>query len=345
MLFTRYRSAFEHLRAVLKPAIAFEIWFTLIFLVFFAPASGWLMNRLVASSGQYAVSDHDLISFLLSSRGILFLLFNVGFVLAFWFAEQVGLLIIVVNATSGRKDSVSVALWGQITRLLALLRLGLIQAVIYIAAGIPFGLGIGITYWLLLREWDLYFYVNVKPLSWWIALAIAGTMFTAYLLVAAWLYIRWLFSIPALVFENTTPTGALKKSWQQTRGRFLEFGFPLAGCWVVVFVSSFAMTWLIRAVAGQLLVDTGLTLKVVVPTVVGTLALVAIVDIMWLIIGKTAHVILMAGFYLETTAVEQRLREPAPPIGRISPTGLKRIGWIIAGILLIMGISAGVASS
>jgi len=207
MLFTRYRSAFENLRAVLKPAIAFEVWFTLIFLVSFAPASGWLMNRLVASSGQYAVSDHDLISFFLSSHGIFFLLFNVGFVLAFWFAEQVGLLIIVVNATSGRKASVSVALWGQITRLPALLRLGLIQAVIYIAAGIPFGLGIGITYWLLLREWDLYFYVNVKPLSWWIALAIAGTMFTAYLLVAAWLYIRWLFSIPVLVFGNATPPG------------------------------------------------------------------------------------------------------------------------------------------
>ena len=101
MFFAPYRWIFEHLRAVLKPAIAFEIWSTLIFVVSFAPASAWLMNWLVASSGQYAVSDHDLFAFFLSFRGILFLLLGFGFVLAFFFAEQVGLLVIVVTAARG----------------------------------------------------------------------------------------------------------------------------------------------------------------------------------------------------------------------------------------------------
>ena len=72
MLFVRYRRAFEHLRFVLKPAIAFEFWSTLIFMVSFAPATGWLLNRLVAASGQFAVSDNDLFAFFLSSQGILF---------------------------------------------------------------------------------------------------------------------------------------------------------------------------------------------------------------------------------------------------------------------------------
>jgi len=102
------------------------------------------------------------------------------------------------------------------------------------------------------------------------------------------------------------------------------------------------MTWLIRAAASQLLVDTGLTLKVVVPTVIGTLATVAIVDIMWLIIGKTAHVMLMASFYHETTGLVQKPRESAPVTRKISPAGIKRIGWLVAGILLIIGISAGI---
>ena len=341
MLFAPYRWVFKHLRVSLKPAIAFEIWFTLIFVVSFAPASAWLMNQLVASSGQYAVSDHDLLAFFASFSGILFLLLSVGFVLAFWFAEQVGLLIILVKATRGRNVSVSIVLWENSKHLLPLFRLGLLQAVGYLVSAIPFGFGIGLTYWLLLREWDIYFYLNVQPLSWWIALAVAGMISAAYLLLAAWIYIRWLFSIPALVFENATPTEALRKSWQQTRGRFRELGSPLAVCWLTVILSSLAMTWLISAVAARLLVHTG-ALRVVIPMVLGTLALITIVDLIWFIIGKTVHVMLMASSYLDTIGVDQKPREPAPATRRISSTGLKRIGWIIAVVVLFfMGITAG----
>jgi len=343
MFFAPYRWVLKHLRVVLKPAIAFEIWFTLIFVVSFAPASAWLMNQLVASSGQYAVSDHDLLAFFVSFSGIVFLLLSVGFVLAFWFAEQVGLLIILVKATRGRNVSVSSVLWENIKHLPPLIRLGLLQAVGYLVASIPFGLGIGLTYWLLLREWDIYFYLNVQPLSWWIALAVAGTISAAYLLLAAWIYIRWLFSIPALVFENATPTEALRKSWQQTRGRFRELGSPLAVCWLTVILSSLAMTWLISAVAARLLFHTS-ALRVLIPMVLGTLALITIVDLIWFIIGKTVHVMLMVSSYLDTIGVEQKPREPAPATRRISPTGLIRIGWIIAAVvLLFMGIAAGTA--
>jgi glycerophosphoryl diester phosphodiesterase len=343
MLFLRYRRVHKHLRVVLKPAIAFEFWSTLIFMVSFAPASGWLLNRLVAASGQYAVSDNDLLAFFLSSPGILFLVLSVGFVLAFWFAEQVGLLIISVKAVFEKKVSVSHVLWEQITHLPALFRLGLLQAAVYLVASIPFILGIGLTYLLLLREWDLYYYINVRPLSWWIAVAIAGTILAAYLVLSAWLYIRWLFSIPVLVFEDATPTGALRKSWRQTRGRFWEFAAPLAICWILVVISSLTMTWLVRAAAAQLLDPAGLTLKVVVPVVIGTLALIAILDAIWFIIGKIAHVLLMIDFYHEMMAGDKKPSAPVPAARMLSSTALKRIGWLIAGIALIMGVATGAA--
>jgi glycerophosphoryl diester phosphodiesterase len=180
-------------------------------------------------------------------------------------------------------------------------------------------------------------------MSWWIAVAIAGTILAAYLLLAAWLYIRWLFAIPALVFEDATTTGALKKSWQQTRRRFRELAVPLAICWVVVFVLSLATTWLVSASAAQLLNHNELTLKVVVPVVVGTLALIAILDAMWFIIGKIVHVMLMADFFRETTDGEQKPSAPVAVARILSPTALKRIGWLIAGIALIMGVIAGAA--
>ena len=343
MQFDSYRRVFERLRAVLKPAIAFEFWSTLIFMVSLAPASGWLLNRLVAASGQYAVSDKDLVAFFLSSQGILFLIFSVGFVLAFWFAEQVGLLIVSVKAVSEKKVSVSLALCEQMTRLPAVLRLGLLQAAGYLAAGIPFVSAIGLVYRLLLWEWDLYYYVNVQPLSWWIALIIAGMILSLYLLLTAWLYLRWLFSIPILVFEDATPIGALRKSWRRTRGRFREFAVPFAVWWVVVLISSVAVTWLVRAAAAQLLDHIGFTLGVLVPTVVGTLALIAVLDVICFIIGKIVHVLLMVDFYLETADGRQKLSTSSPAAGILSPTALKRIAWLIAGIVSIMGGVAGAA--
>ena len=343
MLFGRYQSALDRLRFVLKPAIAFDIWTTLIFMVSFVPASGWLLNRLVAASGQFAVSDIDLLAFFLSFQGILFLILSVGFVLAFWFAEQAGLLIISIRATFEKEVSVSQVLLEQITRLPALIRLGLLQAAGYLVASIPFFLGIGLVYWLLLREWDLYYYINVQPLSWWIAVIIAGTLSAAYLLLAAWLYIRWLFAIPVLVFEGASPFGALRKSWQQTRGRFRELAVPLLIWWVVVFISSFVMTWLVRAIAARLLVHIGFTLKVVIPTVVVTLALIAILDIVWFIIGKIVHLMLMADVYLEAAEGEKKLGTSTSAAGILSVKALKRIGWLIAGVVLILGVATAAA--
>jgi glycerophosphoryl diester phosphodiesterase len=343
MLFLRFRRVRKHFRFVLKPAIAFEFWSTLIFMVSLVPASGWLLNRLVASSGQYAVSDNDLIAFFLSPPGLLFLILSLGFVLAFWFAEQVGLLIISVNAVFQNKIYVSHVLWEQIKNIPALIRLGLLQAAVYLVASIPFVLGIGLTYLWLLRDWDLYYYLNVKPLSWYIAVTIAGTFLATYLLLAAWLYIRWLFSIPFLVFGDVTPTGALRKSWQQTRGRFWELLLPLSICWAVVIISSLVIALLVRTAAVELLEPAELTLKFVVPVVVGTLALIAVLDAIWFIIGKIMHVWIIADFYSEMMEAKQKPSAPAPAAGILSPSGVKRIGWLIAGIVLIMGVAAGTA--
>ncbi len=340
MLLTRYHSAIKRLRFVFKPAIAFEIWSTLIFMISFAPASGWLLNRLVAASGQFAVSDNDLVAFFLSTPGILFLIFSVGFVLTFWFAEQVGLLLICVKASFDKSVTVSQVLWEQIAHLPALIRLGLLQAGIYLVASAPFVLGIGLVYWLLL-EFDIYFYINVKPLRFWIAVIIAGAISAAYLLLSTWLYVRWLFSIPIVVFEKVTPIGALRKSWRQTQGRFRELAAPLAIWWVVVLLSSAAMTWLVRAGAAQLLDPAGFSLRFVVPLVLGTLAFMAILDIIWFVIAKIVHVMLMADFYLEITEDDQKLRAPMTTSTRLSPRALKRIGWGVAGVALVAGVVAG----
>ncbi len=206
----RSAEGLRRLRGALRPAIAFEVWFTLVFVVSFAPAAGWLLNRLVASSGQYAIADHDLLAFALSPRGALFLFLSVGLTLGFWFAEQVGLMLIVVNAARRKRTPVSLVLWQNFTHLPALVRLGLLQGLAFLLAGIPIGIGVWLSYRTLLGEWDFYYYLNTQPTTWWVFVAVAGTLLVTFLAFVGWLYVRWLFAIPGLVFENANPTEALR---------------------------------------------------------------------------------------------------------------------------------------
>jgi glycerophosphoryl diester phosphodiesterase len=342
-LVARFRAAHGGVRAVLRPVIAFEIWATLIFVVSLAPASGWLLNRLVATGGQYAVTDLDLLAFLVTARGVLFVLLTIGFVLAFMFAEQVGLLVIVVNAARGRRLPVSVVLWENMTRLPGLLRLALLQAAAAIALAAPFALALGLIHRLLLGEWDFYFYLSERPPRFWAALALAGTLAAAYGLLAAWLFVRWIVAVPVLVFEGAGPAAALRTSWHRTRGRTWGIALPLAAWWLVVVVSAAATTWLVRAAAALLLERAGLSLGLVIPTVVGALALVALTDLLCFIVGKIVHVMIVAETWHDTTGETRPPAAPEPTAPRIPPRGLRRVAWIVAGVALVMGVGGGAA--
>jgi glycerophosphoryl diester phosphodiesterase len=342
MLFARYSRALQRFRFILKPVVIFDIWASLIFVFFYAPATAWMLNRLVAASGQYALSDTDLAVFLLSPKGFIFLVGSIGFALAFWFAEQVGLFIITWYAAVGKKVSASLVLWENLTRMPVLVRLALLQAAAYLGAAVPFLSGLGLIYWLLLRHWDINYYLTARPATWWLALIVAGVLSAAYLFLAAWLYVRWLFAIPLIAVENRSPMAALATSWRQTKGRFFQLAGPLALWWLAIGLSSAAATWLIRVSGGALLDHIGMSLKTVLPTVVAALALIVVVNIVWLIVGKIVHVALMADFYFEAADGNHRQRSPAAVRGLPSPAALKRIGWLITGVAGAMAIAGGV---
>ena len=343
IVLARYRRALARLQRILRPVVVFEFWFTLLLAGCVAPATGWLLNRLVASSGEFAVSDHDLVSFLMSAHGAIFALLSVGFIITLWSAEKAGLLLIISSAPLGRSAAAWPGLRTQLTRLPALLRLGLLQATVFIVAAIPFGVGIWLAKRLLLSEWDFYFYLNVRPTSWWVAVAIAGALVAAYLLLVGALYVRWMFAVPALAFENARPVDALRQSWRRTRGRLLELGLPLAACWLAALLGSAVTTWLLTAAAGSLIDATDSSLQIVVPVMVVMLALLLLTDLAWIALAKTVHVLLIADVTLGPLEDGQEpvtgAAEPRMP----TPVGLRLARWIFVLFVLGTGLAGGVA--
>lgn len=329
----RFRWVFANLRTTLKPAIKLQVGSTLIFVVSLVPATSWFLNAIVARSGRYAVTDDDLIGFAATVPGLLFVLMSLSFLLTFAFAEQAALLVIIGHAMAGRRTSISGLLYEQAVRLPALLRLGVQQGAAYLALALPFVAGIGLTYRLLLWEFDFYYYLNVQPRSWWIAISITGGLVATYATLASWLHVRWMLAVALLLFEDRPPREALRSSWRRTRGRAWSLATPLILSWAIALALSAAMSWAVSAVAAAV-ASNATNLDVLVPVVVVTLALLAVIDLAGLIVGKIVHVMLIA----EATGGD--LVGSAEPLDRPRRPGWVRAGWILGGL-----VAAGTAAT
>ncbi len=338
----RYKQAWNNLRKKVKPVVGFEVWFSLIYAVVLAPFTAWLLNKLLVPGGQLAVSNEDIITFFLSPLGVLFILLSIAFFLGLAFLEQVGLMVISLAAVEGRVLSASSALWESLAHFLPIIRLGLLQAMLFGAASLPFLAAGALTYVSFLGEHDINYYLSAQPWQWWAALVISGIIFVSYLVVAAYLYIRWLFAIPVLIFENARPVEALKKSWQRTRYRILALGMPQAVWWIFILIASIVTTLVFKTFFAYVLAHAGLKLVIILPLVVIALAVIVITDLSWFIIGKAIHMFLIVDFYRETVTNKIKAHEESRVLKKLSPSILKKLGWVGICFALVAAIISGV---
>ena len=280
------------MRWQLKPIIGFEIWFSLIFAVVMAPFTAWLVDNLLISNGKIAVSNEDILSFFISLRGALFIVLSASFFIGLAFWEWIGLMVISLAAAEGRVISVSRVLGEEAVHFWSVIRLGMLQAFIYFLAGLPFLAAAVLTYFTFLAEHDISYYLSVKPWQLWIALFISAIIGGSYLLLGAWLYIRWLFAIPALIFENARPIEALRKSWRRTRHRVIELAVPQAVWWIFILIASSVTALVLKAVFTFVLVHAGLNLYVILPVAVLALGAILITQLVWFILGKNGLYVL-----------------------------------------------------
>ena len=339
----RYSNAWVNLRKAVRPVIGFEIWFSLIFAIALAPVTAWLVNSLLVSDGQIAISNEDILSFLLSIRGISFVLLSSTFFIGLAFLEWLGLMMISLAAADGRVLSVSRVLGEECIHAWSIIRLGLLQATIYFFASLPFLAAGALTYFGLLAEHDINYFLTERPWQLWVALLTALVIAGGCLFLGAWLYIRWLFAVPALIFENANPVEALKRSWRGTRHRFFELGIAQAVWWIFIVFASFISALVLKVVFTFLLVQAGLNLYVILPLVVVALGLILAIQLIWFTIGKAIYMFLIVDFYREN--VKRKFGLPAKwwLLKKISPAILNKLGWAGVCLALVITIFAGVA--
>ena len=221
--------------------------------VILAPAAMLLLRLAVTISGDVALSDEDIFFFVISPVGLVsFVILFSGFSIIM-FLEYAALITAAWHSEQGWPASVIQVmkiLIGQAPRLFKLAALMLARVVLH---SIPFVLVASLVYQSLLSDYDINYYLTVKPPEWNLAILLGGLTAVAWGIYLLWLFIGWIFCLPLLLLKRISPRQAISRSRDAVQGHRLAIGARLVA-WLVLSAFAAAFSTAVVAVAGELLI-------------------------------------------------------------------------------------------
>lgn len=318
------------------------VWFRLAFVLLsgavLSPALAWLLEQLIRSTGDYAISNYDLVSFFLSVKGVLFLALGASTASALLYLEFTGLLLIC--ASQDRPASSLTVLQHSLHRLPRLLRLGFLQAIALTAAASPFLVGLLIVKSTFLSAYDINYYLQEKPPEWNRAVVVATLLVVPGTITLVALLLRWFFAVPFLLNSDVGAGAAMRLSWRATRGRLTRLAAVLGGWWLCASLVGAALVGAWTWGAGVTLNWAGLRLALVFLLVVLFLVILALLTFSISVVAQGVNAILTNRLFVEF--VGQSLSVPDVAAARApGPTSHPiRLVWLalLAGFVIMTGI-------
>jgi glycerophosphoryl diester phosphodiesterase len=237
-----------------RPLAETDLVYRAIAFAILTPAIGLLLRLLIRRTGSTAIADVDIALFFFTTRVGAAALLLVGALLAAVTAlEQACLMTIVLAALRGRRLRARDAIAHSATRALAILRTTglLVLRALWIVA--PFAAALGLTYWALLSEHDINFYLRDRPPEVLAAAAIVAVIVAALAAVVIHKGLSWLLVLPLVVFEGVVPRRAFAESARRMRGRRKAAAWPIVAWAALAFLVPIVITWGARA-AGRAIV-------------------------------------------------------------------------------------------
>lgn len=214
-----WRQAIQAVVRAWRPLVGYEILVSSLSTVVLGPLIVALSYRLIEFSGEKVLGNSQLASFLLSPIGMAALVLGLSVTLGLLMIEYSGL--ILLSHAAFRKTTVSVRRVVEVIVAAApqLLGLAVVQTTCAILAALPFLALAAATYWLLLSDADINYYLSERPPRFWVAATIGTVLAVGLAVSTTWFFVRWAFALPACVLHGQTSLSALRSSLPLMRGR------------------------------------------------------------------------------------------------------------------------------
>lgn len=204
--------------------LAIHVAVSLLVFMVLTPLAMLLLRLAVSFSGSAALSDQDILFFILSPVGFLCALFLGSVYAIIVFLGHGALLVVAGSVSAGEAASASGVMVFLAGRTPGLFRLALLVLLRVLLNVLPFVVLLLLVYKGLLSDYDINYYLAEKPPEWRIAIGlggVAGLVCAANLLR---LFINWVFCLPLLLLGGRSPKQALADSAEAARGRRDEIG-------------------------------------------------------------------------------------------------------------------------
>jgi glycerophosphoryl diester phosphodiesterase len=272
------------------------------------PATTLVMRSVMSGAEGRVIADVDIATFFLTRPiGILTLVLGGALFIGITALEVACLMAVGIAAAKGSTIGAKEALAFGTARALAVLRLTTNMVLRLLLGLVPFLLLVGIVYLAVLKEYDINYYIAIRPPEFWMAIVIAVTLLFSLIALLVRTIARWALALPLVLFENVMPRRALGESSRRTTGVRPLIMVVLAA-WAVFAVLLLAIGASLPAVIGRSLA----------PQLAGSLGwlllFMTVLVLFWGALGVVASIVYTAVFALAIVRLYLRAGDPRPQV-------------------------------
>jgi glycerophosphoryl diester phosphodiesterase len=194
-----------------------DIAYKMVAWIVLTPLVGLLFRVWLSVSGNTVLADQDILFFFLEPVGW-FCIITVGALATAIVALEMSALLGILGESKRQRLGFLGGLQFALAHVWPVLQVTAPLIAFTLVTVAPFLVIAGLTYWGLLTEYDINYYLQKRPPTFWIAVGIGATLAVILVSVLLRLLTSWLFALPLVLFEQVRPAVALKTSRSRADG-------------------------------------------------------------------------------------------------------------------------------
>ncbi len=192
-----------------KQLFVTDVVYKVIAFVVLTPLLAILFRVLVSLSGSAVLTDQDILFFVLGPVGWICIVLASALWLGIIALEMAALFaILVTTQVRGKPITVWRALWFALSKAWPVIQVTTRMVGWSLLTVLPVLAVAAIVYFLLLTDYDINYYLKVKPPVFYAALVAAVILAGALVIVFLRLFTGWFFALPLVLLEDIRPSRA-----------------------------------------------------------------------------------------------------------------------------------------